>query len=187
MKKIYLALVMATALAFIPMQAAAVGHYMETLGEAILREDGLLQVTGIGLTENAFDEVLLYFDEADVYDLQTGFAIRPEDIREGDYIRVGYCPASVAYEIFVHAGEPGSADFMVMVSDNIWYNDDSCAFVTMDGKYRITLTEETMLLDEYGNSLSYDEISPGLEMFVWASFVTASFPGLVMPDKIVLR
>lgn len=161
-------------------------HYMETLGEVISLEDGFLLVSGIGLTEDAFDEVLLYISEAEVYDLQTGFAISPSDIYEGDCIRAVYEPCGQAIEIYINVGEPRSADFMVVVSDNIWYSDDGCSFVTLDGKYRITLTEETRLYDSYGYEMSFEEITPGMEMFVWAAIVTASFPGQVIPDKIVL-
>jgi len=171
----------------------AYGYYMEILGEAIPRDDGFLLVSGIGLTEDAWDEVLLYIDEAEIYDLMTGFTIGPEDIYEGDCIRVVYesadadYPLARALEIYVHAGEPRAADFMVVVSDNIWYSDEGCVFVTMDGKYRITLTDDTLLFDGHGYEIAYDEIATGMEMFVWAAFVTASFPGQVLPDKIVLR
>ena len=163
----------------------AYSGFMEILGEVTLLEEDTILVTGIGLTENARDEVILYTDEAEIYDLKTGFAIKPSDIYEGDCVRVIY-EADTALEIYVHAGEQGAADFMVVVSDNIWYSDDSCTFVTIDGKYRITLESGTLLLDEYGYEISAEEIIPGMEMFVWAAFVTASFPGQVIPDKVVL-
>ena len=159
--------------------------YMETLGEANPQGDGYLQVSGIGLTDGAFDEVSLYISNAEVYDLRSGFAIAWEDIAYGDQVRVVY-EGEQAIEIYVHAGDSTAADFMVVVSDNIWHADDGCVFVTIDGKYRITLTEETHLLDSFGYEISWDDIEPGMEMFVWAAFLTASFPGQIIPDKIVL-
>ena len=180
-----LAVCFALIFAYMTSSVMAYGHVMETLGEAIPRGDGYLLVSGIGLTEGAFDEVLLYIGDADVYDLLTGFSISPEDIYEGDSVRVVY-ESDQALEIYLHAGEQDAADFMVVVSDNIWYSEDGCAFVTIDGKYRITLLEDTLLYDAYGYEMSWEEIVPGMEMFVWASFVTASFPGQVVPDKIVI-
>jgi len=164
---------------------AAFNYPKETIGEAVFREDGLLYISGIGLTEDALDEVLLYIDGAEIYDLRTGFLIGPEEIFDGDTLRVVY-DDDQALTIYAHAGEPESADFMVVVSDNIWYSDEGCFFVTQDGKYRVTLTEDILLLDENGYGMFFDEIVPGMEMFVWAAFVTASFPGQVVPEKIVL-
>lgn len=172
----------------------AYGNLMETYGQAVPQDDGYLYVSGIGLTDNAWDEVLLYIYDAEIYDLRTGFAINPNDIYDGNYVRVVYepemsnndYPLARAIVIYVHAGEPDTADFIVAVSDNIWYSNESCIFVTMDGKYRFTVTEDTLLLDGYGREISFEEIAPGMEMFVWAAFVTASFPGQVIPDKIVL-
>jgi len=172
----------------------AYDQYFETLGEAIPTEDGLLLVSGISLTEDSLDEVLLCIEEADIFDLRSGFAVHAGDIYEGDCVRVVYAldaadmwhTVAKALMVYVHAGEQDAADLMIVVSDNIWYSDGGCAFVTLDGKYRVTLSEDTVLLDRYGHEISYDEIVPGMEMFVWAAFVTASFPGQVIPDKIVL-
>ncbi|MCL2400584.1 MAG: hypothetical protein FWC91_12675 [Defluviitaleaceae bacterium] len=172
----------------------AYGYFMETLGQAIPQDDGYLYVLGIGLTDDAWDEVLLYIYDAEIYDLRTGFSINSNEIYEGDYVRVVYepdwtnvdYPMAQALVIYVHAGEPNTADFVVAVSDNIWYSSEGCVFVTMDGKYRFTITEDTLLLDRYGHEISFEDIVPGMEMFVWAAFVTASFPGQVIPDKIVL-
>ena len=190
MKKTLAILILAIFMACTSFPVMAYDYYSEILGEAIPREDGLLLVSGIGLTDDAWDEVLLYIDDAEIYDLRTGFAIEPNDIYEGDCIRAVYEPGwdgvSSALIIYVNAGEQDAADFMVVVSDNIWYADEGCVFVTLDGKYRITLEEGTLLLDSYGFEMSWDEIVPGMEMFVWAAFVTASFPGQVVPDKIVL-
>jgi len=159
--------------------------YMETLGEANPQGYGYLHVSGVWLTDGAYDEVSLYVGNAEVYDLRSGFAIGWEEISAGDQIRVVY-EGEHAFEIYVHAGDPRAADFMVVVSDNIWHEEDGCVFVTIDGKYRITLTEETLLFDSFGYEISWDDIEPGMEMFVWAAFLTASFPGQIMPDKIVL-
>ena len=195
MKKIYTALCIALMLALLPGSVSAYSCFQEILGEAIPREDGLLFVSGIGLTDDAWNEILLCIKDAEIYNLRTGFKIEAYDIFEGDIVRVVYEADSQlnsgksfaqAVIIYTHAGEPESADFMVVVSDNIWYSDEGCSFVTTDGKYRVTLTDESLLLDEYGFEISYEEIIPGMEMFVWASFVTASFPGQVIPDKIVL-
>ena len=177
-----IALVMLAIIAIHPVHAYS---YMETLGEAIPQNNGYLHISGIALTDNAFDEILLYIGDAEVYDLRTGFAINKDDILEGDQVRVVY-QDDQALEIYVHAGDPTAADFMVVVSDNIWYAEDGCVFVTIDGKYRITLTEETQLFDSFGYDISWDDIEPGMEMFVWAAFLTASFPGQIIPDKIVL-
>ncbi|MCL2420830.1 MAG: hypothetical protein FWD03_03155 [Defluviitaleaceae bacterium] len=196
MKKILAVLLLTALMVYMSMPVMAYDYYQETLGEAILREDGLLLVSGFGLTEDSLDEVLLYIEEAEIYDLRTGFAVGAEAIYEGDCVRVVYevetdgnetgHALARALEIYVHAGEQDAADFMVVVSDNIWYSDEGCVFVTIDGKYRVTLDDDTMLLDAYGYEMSYDDIVPGMEMFVWAATVTASFPGQVVPDKIVL-
>ena len=195
MKKLYLVISVALIISCMPSPLAAYSYLLETLGEAIPREDGLLLVSGIGLSEEAWDEVLLYVDEAEIYDLRTGFSMNAQDIYEGDIVRVVYesegdlnsgSPFAQALIVYAHAGEPDSADLMVVVSDNIWHSGEGCSFVTIDGKYRITLTDESLLLDEYGFEMSFEEITPGMEMFVWASFVTASFPGQLIPEKIVL-
>ena len=181
------AICLAIILAIIPINTLAYSDFYETIGEAIAVEDGYLLVSGIGLTDGAQDEVLLFIGGAEIYDLRTGFPMDPNNIRQGDSLRVAYDTEGSALEVYVHAGEVGSADFMVVVSGNIWYSDEGCVFVTIDGKYRIILDEDTLLLDSYGYEMSWDEIEPGMEMFVWAAFVTASFPGQVIPDKIVLR
>ena len=173
-------------LMFIPMNVSGYHTFpMETLGEAISLEDGYLHISGVGLTDDSLDEVLLYIEGAEIFDLRTGFAINADKIYKGDTVRVVYVDY-VALEIYVHAGDPVAADFMVVVSDNIWYSDDTCVFVTIDGKYRITVTEETLLTDGLGYGISWEDIEPGMEMFVWAAFLTASFPGQIIPDKIVL-
>jgi len=182
-KLILFALLM-TAAIFISYPVNAYG-YMETLGEVTPQGDGYLHVSGIGLTDGAFDEILFYAGNAEVYDLRSYFVMSWEEILAGDQVRVVY-EGDKAFEIYVHAGDSMAADFMVVVSDNIWHEDDGCVFVTIDGKYRITLTEETQLFDSLGYEISWDDIEPGMEMFVWAAFLTASFPGQIIPDKIVL-
>jgi len=194
MKNLCTLLMLTVFLACMPSLVMAYDYYHETLGEAIPTEDGLLLVSGISLTENAWDEVLLCIANAEIYDLRSGFVINPNDIYEGDCVRVVYAldgvgtghPLAQALMVYVHAGEQDAADLMVVVSDNIWYSDEGCVFVTLDGKYRVTLSADILLLDSHGYEISCDEIVPGMEMFVWAAFVTASFPGQVIPDKIVL-
>ena len=83
-------------------------------------------------------------------------------------------------------GDEDAAVFMVVVSDNIWYSDEGCFFITADGKYSVSLEADTLLLDRFGYEITFDDIVPGTEMFVWACFVTASVPGQVFPDKIIL-
>ena len=191
---LYTLLILAVFLTCTPKLAIAYDHYFETLGEAIPTEDGLLLVSGISLTEGSWDEVLLCIEKAEIYDLRSGFAINFNDIYEGDCVRVVYkfdetdisYSAAHALIVYAHVGEQDSADLIIVVSDNIWYSDEGCVFVTLDGKYRVTLSEDTLLLDSNGYDVSYDDIAPGMEMFVWADFVTASFPGQVIPDKIVV-
>ena len=192
MKKSYVALALALLLGALPATAlaTALAYPPETFGEALLREDGFLQVTGIALTDGAWDEVLLDAEDALVYDLQTGFLAELDDIFEGDMVRVVYEPGrnpwAQAEVIYLNAGEPGSADFKVAVSDNLWHSAEGCSFVTPDGKYRVTLTPDTLLLDSGGSPLALADFQPGMQMFVWATSVTASFPGLVVPDKVVV-
>jgi len=181
-KKLFMPLLIAAILMFCPIK---VHSYAETLGEAISLEGGYLHISGIRLTDDAWDEVFLYIGDAEIFDLRTGFVIGVDEIYEGDTVRVVYLEDQ-ALEIYVHAGDPVAADFMVAVSDNIWYSDEACIFVTIDGKYRITITEETLVMDGLGYEISWEEIEPGMEMFVWAAFLTASFPGQIIPDKIVL-
>jgi len=192
MKRICTILTLVFILAVLPQPAMVLagGYLLEAFGEAIPQEDGYLLVAGLGPADDDWGEILLYIHDAEIYDLHTGLAIEPEDIYGGDSVRVVYEPAlnnsGRAVMVYLHAGEIGAADFVVEVSDNIWYSNEGCVFVTSDGKYRIILDENTLLLDDYGYEMSFDEIVPGMEMFVWASFVTASFPGQVVPDKIVL-
>jgi hypothetical protein len=189
MKKIFFVL---TLLLLSPCAAygAAAPQYLETFGEAVPREDGLLQVSGIALNEGAWDEVLVCTAEAEIFNLLTGLAVT--EIFEGDIVRVLYTekqnPFASGVSVYLHAGMEGAADFRVTAGDNFWrgYYGEACTFVTPDGKYCLTLNANTLLLDETGRQISIADIRPGMEMFVWAAWITASVPGQVVPDKIVL-
>jgi len=186
--------ILLAALLLLSQSVMAYPYYLETYGEAVPRADGLLHVFGVALTDDAWDEVVLDMGHAEVYDLRTGFISTVWDIYEGDAVRAVYepnysidgLPLARAVTVYLHAGEPDAADLRLTVSDNIRYTNEACAFVTPDGKYRVTLTDDTLLLDGYGYQLSFYDIEPGMEMFVWASSVTASFPGQLFPDKVVL-
>ena len=167
----------------------------ETYGEAFHLQQGYMCVTGIGLTHNAPDDVVMFTENAPVYDLRTGAPMRVTDIRNGDIVRAVYYWDGLTDEadavfraaaLYVHADATNAADFRTIVSENIFYGEDGCIFVTHDGKYRVVVTADTLLTDGGGSVFTPWDIVPGMDMFVWAAFVTASFPGQLIPDKMVL-
>jgi len=162
----------------------------ETYGAATPRADGYLQVSGMALTDGAWDDVLLCLQDAWVYDLRTGFAAEPAAITHGDAVRVVYEPAGDAFGtavwVYLHAGEPDAAGLRVTAGEPVWHTATGCHFMTPDGKYHLRIPPEATLFDAHGAPLSATDIVPGTEMFVWANSLTASFPAQVVPQKIVL-
>jgi hypothetical protein len=167
----------------------------ETFGTVEYFDGEILRVTGMALTEHAMDDLFLYTPEAWIYDLRTGFPGYVTDIEDGVPLRAVYLPrytggedtlVHLAAALYLYAGEPGAADLKVTVSENICYTEDGCTFVTQDGKYRIGLFNDTTLYNSLGARIDAWDILPGMEMFVWSAYVTASFPGQLVPEKIVL-
>lgn len=166
----------------------------EMMGVVAAVADECVLVVGEPLSDEGWPEVLLHVLDAPVYDLMTGCLVGPEEITEGAWVRVAYGypltdtepPLADASEIWLHYGEDGSAAFKAMVSENIQYDEESCTFMTADGKYRVTLTPETQIIDINRGYADPADIRPGLSMFVWVDMVTASSPAQAYPDKVVL-
>lgn len=167
----------------------------ETFGMVLAVQDDYLHILGEPLTEDGLEEVIVKINHAPVYDLLTGHTVHAENIREGTYIRVAYTPATThedspptadAAAVWLHYGEEGAAAFKAVVSENIQYYDDRCTFMTADGKYRVTLTENTLIMDADDGFYEPFDIRPGIAMFIWVDMVTASCPAQAYPDKVML-
>lgn len=168
--------------------------FYETWGVVAEASDDYIYLTGEPLTDGALTAVILNIGEAPVYDLLTGYPADPEQITEGMWIRAAYDmrtadtdpPLADAAVVWLHYGEEGSAAFKVTVSENIFYDESDCTFMTADGKYRITLTPETIITDTDDGFIEPDDIQPGVSMFIWVDMVTASSPAQAYPDKVML-
>jgi len=145
-----------------------------------------LFVSGEALTPFGFDDVELRVGDAPVFDLLTGLPVSVLSLQPGVEVRVAYMgdpPQATA--IWLHPNHENSAAFTVMVSDNIQYGLGYCVFLSADGRYRVTLTEDTYVLDvEYGQ-ISPEDVVPGQAFFVWVDMITASSPAIVYPEKVV--
>jgi hypothetical protein len=156
----------------------------EIYGTIVFSEGGLVRISGESLTGDA-DEVDVYIHEAFIYDLITGYPAWPDHVYEGMAVRCSY-EQNLAHGLWLNCGEDDAAAFKAVVSDNIHYNGMDCVFLTTDGKYRITLTADTVVIDPYRGVIKTGDIRPGMEMFVWVDMVTASYPAEAYPDRVVL-
>jgi len=150
----------------------------------------LIRVAGEGLTAEAPAQVWVDITTAQVYDLKTGFSINPAKVQAEMSARVAYivCGTNAPYQaimLWLHANEDDAAVFTARVSQNIQYSAGYCTFMCADGKYRITLTDNTCISDPWVGALDVSEIVPGQEFFIWVDSITASCPALVYPEKVV--
>lgn len=161
-------------------------HTNETMG--VIKDfcGEFLFLSGESLTPDGYDDLEIELGDAPIYDLLTGLPVSVASIQPGIEARVaytGYPPQATA--IWLHPNHDGAAVFTVTVSDNIHYGIGYCVFLSADGRYRITLTEDTYILDVPYGAISPEDVVPGQAFFVWVDMITASSPALVYPDKVV--
>jgi len=166
--------------------AAAAAEINETIGEITAVTDTHIHITGDPLTPIASHDITVAIGDALIYDLRTGFPVCVLFMAEGMSARVAYDKAKNAVAIWLNCDYEDSAVFTVAVSGNIRYEYGYCTFLSADGKYRVTLSPETVIIDPYYGELSPADVVPGLELFVWVDMITASHPSLVYPDKVVI-
>lgn len=188
MKKLIAMLTVLFLFSSMPVLAEAIG---ETAGYVADIHGNLVHVAGEPLTPTGRESVIVNINNAPIYNLISGFRAGIEDIAPGMEIRVAYrtsaktepFPAVVAWLNWDH---PNAAVFTVTVSENIYRDAGGTVFLSADGKYRVSLSSDTIMQCPYYGSLSHHEIRPGMEFFIWVDMITASTPALVYPDKIVL-
>jgi len=171
--------------------STASGMYMyeeigETIGVVVAIDGNTLFVTGEPITKSGLADIVLDITNTPIYDLLTGFPVGAGFIAEDMSIRVAYDITGTALAVWLNCDYEDSAVFSVVVSDNIQYGDSYCVFLCSDGKYRITLGPETVVIDPYYGEISPKNILPGQELFLWVEMITASSPSIVYPDKVVL-
>jgi len=164
----------------------------ETIGYVIDREGDYVHIVGDVLSDVGFEDVVINVNGSYIYDLLTGFPISSQDIHIGTSIRVIYriSPSQKepfeALTVWLNWDSPDSAVFSAEVSLNIQYGNDSCAFLSADGKYLIMLCEETIVICPFRGEISPLDIVFGQELFIWVDMITASTPALVYPDMVVI-
>jgi len=158
----------------------------ETIGSVVDIDGISLHVEGEPLTAEGHTDIIVNIGGAKIYDLQTGFPVDVGYIEKGMSVRIAYDTSKTALAVWLNCVYEDSAVFSVVVSDNIQYGYDNCVFLCTDGKYRVTLSPETVIIDPHCGALSPADILPGQELFLWVDMITASSPSLVYPDKVVL-
>jgi len=162
----------------------------ETIGHVIDRDGDYIHVVGDLLSEIGLEDVIINIKGSYIYDLLTGFPISSQDICIGSSIRVIYRinheEPYDALTVWLNWDSPDSAVFSVEVSLNIQYGNDSCAFLSADGKYLVMLCEDTIVICPFRGQISPLDIGFGQELFIWVDMITASTPALVYPDIVVL-
>jgi len=158
----------------------------ETIGSIVGLEIGEMRVIGEPLTAAGYSDIIVDIGGARIYDLRTGFPVDADYIQKGMSVRVAYGASKNALAVWLNCDDEDSAVFSVVVSDNIQYGHDSSVFLCSDGKYRVMLSPETVIIDPRHGELSPADILPGQEFFLWVDMITASSPSLVYPDKVVL-
>jgi hypothetical protein len=150
-----------------------------------------VSVEGEVLTDAGYTNVDVCVGDIPVYDLLTGLRVPYTKARKGMSARVAYemdddPPPYPGVVLWLNANHSKAAVFTAVVSGNIRYEAEGCVFLTADGKYRIVLSDETVIHDpEYGD-MTHDDVIPGQKFFIWVDSITASCPAWVYPDKAVL-
>jgi len=162
----------------------------ETIGYVHAFDGERLHVVGEAITHSGREDVLIDISSAPIYDLLTGHQVSPRAVHEGVSIRVAYVISHKepfdALAVWLNWDSSEAAVFSAMVSENIQYIDGACVFLSSDGKYRITLSQDTVIICPRRGQLTPMDIVPGHEFFVWVDMITASSPAKVFPDKVVL-
>ena len=147
-----------------------------------------LHISGESLTYGGLDDIVVQVGDAPIYDLLTGLPVGIDSVKAGMEARVVYMYGdanSQAVVIWLHPSHEDAAVFSTVVSDSIYYGPDYTVFLSADGRYRITLTEDTYILMPGYGPIAPADVVPGQEFFVWVDMITASRPALVFPDKVV--
>ncbi|MCL1863851.1 MAG: hypothetical protein FWF78_09830 [Defluviitaleaceae bacterium] len=167
----------------------------ETIGYVIDIEGDVVHFVGEPVTPRGFSNARVSIGGAPVYDLRTGYRVSVDDIMVDDDIRIAYhvplsqsgklepYPAVVAW---LNWDCDTAAVFTVVVSDNISSSEESTVFLCENERYRVAITPDTIIQDQYSGRLTPADIHPGMEFFVWVDVLTASTPALVYPHKVVV-
>jgi len=161
----------------------------ETIGIVCEFYNGRLSIAGEAITGGGLNDIVVVLGDAPIYDLLTGLPVCTDSIHVGMDVRAAYLlqpgHEAQAVVIWLTPAHPMAAVFTTIVSENIQYSPDFAVFLSADGKYRITLTADTSIYDPIHGLLTFWDIKPGQEFFVWVDMITASSPALVYPDKVV--
>ena len=165
----------------------------ETMGIILDYARGFIYISGEALTPAGYDEVIVELGDAPIYNLLTGLPVSAGSLKPGIEARIAYYPyndcldeAAQAVTVWLYPSHQDAAVFTTTASDNIHYGPGYCVFLSADGKYRITLTDDNLILDSTGRPLAPEDIEPGQAFFIWVDMITASSPALVYPDKVVI-
>jgi len=162
----------------------------ETIGIIEDFDGASLYISGEALTPGGYDDVVLQLGDASIYDLISGLPVSVAMLKPGTEARAAYYHGSgeapQAVTIWLYPSHEDAAVFTATVSDNIKYGPGYCVFLSADGKYRITITDDTCIYDPAYGLLTPEDIEPGQDFFVWVDMITASNPALVYPEKIVM-
>jgi len=170
---------------------AAGDNVDETIGYVTRVDGGKIYISGEAITSDGLPDVVVDLGDAPIYDLLTGLPMLAHEINADMGIRAAYGAAAEgkprpAVVVWMNWDYDNAAVFTVVVSENVHYGTDGVVFLSADGKYRVALTPEIVILDDRHNELYPSDIKPGMEFFVWVDMITASNPALVYPDKVVL-
>ncbi|MCL2225024.1 MAG: hypothetical protein FWB96_08685 [Defluviitaleaceae bacterium] len=177
---------------FVMLQSVPVRGFSveEIIGYVVEINDDIVHIVGEPFAEEGFSDTLIRVGNAPVYDLRTGFRAGKYDIVQDMDIRTAFSYSGTepfpAVVVWLNWNDDNAAVFTVVASENINTSEDSTVFLSADGKYRVALTPETMILCPYNGYLSPWDITSGTELFVWVDMITASTPALVYPDKVVV-
>lgn len=148
-----------------------------------------MYITCAGVS-HGYEDAVITIENAPIYDLRTGFNVGNNAITIGSSARAVFSPTGAepfqALGVWLNWDAHDAAVFAVEVSRNVQQNFDSTVFISYDGKYRVTITPETVIICPQRGRLSHLDIFPGQELFVWVDMITASSPAEVYPDKVVL-
>jgi hypothetical protein len=163
----------------------------EIIGYVTNVNGDVVHVLGEDFSEGWISRAAIKIGGAPVYDLITGFRVPAEYIEKDMDIRAVYrvshnAEPSSAVVVWMNWDEDDAAVFTVVVSENINNGTEGIVFLSADGKYRVALTPETIILDPYNGFLSPEDVTPGTEFFIWVDMITASNPASVYPDKVVV-
>ena len=163
----------------------------ETIGVVINLTEDILYIEGEPITSYGAHKVAVDISSTPIYDLLTGFPVTKQVIYNDMSVRIAYeiSPSGKknALVVWLNCGYEDSAVFTVVVSDNIQYGSDHCVFLCVDGKYRVTITPQTVIMNpNYNGEIFPFDIYPGQELFIWVDMITASSPSIVYPDKVVV-